>query len=343
MPPLRVGILGFGTVGSSVARRLVTAALADRFTLTHIVDRRAHEKRRMLPPASIDWSTDVERLLTSAVGAVVETVGGAEPAGEWIRRALLAGMSVVTANKQVMATRGLELLRLAERQGRQLRFEAAVGGAVPIVRAVADGLAGDDIWRIVAILNGTTNAVLSRMEATGCAIHEAIRDASRHGYAEADPTLDLDGHDARSKLAILCALAFGLKVVPDAIPISSASGISPEDFVAARRTGSTIRQLAHAEYDRETRTLTAWVRPERVPIDSIFGRTKGPQNSALVTGTYGGTLGMFGAGAGGSATAVAIVSDLLAIARDRAAIVPAPATHSNFEMSNVEVQEAATC
>jgi homoserine dehydrogenase len=231
---------------------------------------------------------------------------------------------VVTANKHVIARDGELLRRLAARQGRQLRFEAAIGGAMPIVRAVADGLAGDRLTRIVAILNGTTNAVLSQMDATRCSIDDAVRDAQRRGFAEQDPRLDLEGDDARAKLAILCGLAFGLRVTPAEIAARSSATITCEQIDAARREGATIRQLAYACYDAVESTLTAWVAPVVVPRHGVFGRTVGPQNAALITGAHAGEIGVSGAGAGGEATAVAIISDLITIARDRAAIVPAP-------------------
>lgn len=260
-PRCRIALLGFGTVGAAVARRL-TAADADlaqpAFQLTHIFDRRAGEKRHALPAAGLTWTARIDDVLHADVDIVVEAIGGLEPAAGWIRDALLVGKSVVTANKQVIARHGASLLTLAARQGRQLRFEAAVGGAMPIVRAVGDGLAGDRITRIVAILNGTTNAVLSHMEAAGGSIESALADVRARGWAEAEPTADLDGDDARAKLAILCALAFGLRVDPSQIATRSTAPVTSGDFERARRQGGTIRQLAHAEYDRAASALTAW-------------------------------------------------------------------------------------
>jgi homoserine dehydrogenase len=322
-PPFRVGIIGFGTVGSAVARRL-TAGIPG-IQLTHVCDRRAAEKRSRLPvDAPLAWTTCIDDVLQSNVDVIVEAVGGLDPAGAWIRAALLAGKSVVTANKQVVARDGPALLRLAAQQGRQLRFEAAVGGAMPIVRAIGDGLAGDRLRRVAAILNGTTNAVLSRMDATGCSLSSALADAQARGLAEADPSLDLDGGDAAAKLAILCALAFGIRVDASCIDTRSAGEVTAADFADARRRGCTIRQLAHAEYDDDECTLTAWVAPVVVARESIFGRTVGAANVAVMTGAYAGDVVISGAGAGGDATAVAVISDILAIARDRAAIVPAP-------------------
>ena len=336
----RIAILGFGTVGSAVARRL-TSGSRD-FQLTHILDRRAAAKRDALAAVDVVWTTRIEDVLESDADIVVEALGGVDPAAGWIRAALLAGKSVVTANKQVIARCGAELLALAERQGRQLRFEAAVGGAMPIVRALGDGLAGDRVTRIDAILNGTTNAVLSRMEVSRCSMQEALDDAKAGGLAEADPSADLDGHDAAAKLAILCALAFGLRVDPAQIDLRSTAGLTALDLARARVDGGTVRQIAHAQYDYDSATLTAWVAPVTVPLGSIFASTTGPRNAAIVTGEYSGETVVCGTGAGGAATAVAILSDIAAIARDRAAIVPAPLLSAGFELrtSNFEFANA---
>ena len=327
----RIALLGFGTVGSAVARRLTSGP--SPFQLTHILDRRAACKRDSLTAADVIWTTRIEEVLESDADVVVELIGGVEPAADWIRAALLAGKSVVTANKQVMARHGAALLTLAARQGRQLRFEAAVGGAMPIVRTIGDGLAGDRISRIDAILNGTTNAVLSRMEATHCSIGDALADARCRGFAEADPSADLDGDDAAAKLAILCALAFGLRVEPAQIDVQSTANITALDLARARAAGGTIRQIAHADYDYATSMLTAWVAPVTVPLDSIFAGTTGPRNAALLTAEHSGETVVAGTGAGGNATAVAIISDINAIARDRSAIVPAPILSTDFELA----------
>ena len=322
----KVGILGFGTVGSAIARRLTGPDSLSALQLTHISDRRAREKRARQSEALADlaWTDRVDDLLASDIDIVVDAASGGEPAADYIRAALLAGKSVVTANKQVIARQGQALLTLAERQGRQLRFEAAVGGAMPIVRVIGDGLAGDRIVRIEAILNGTSNTVLSRMEQTSCPIDEAIAEACARGYAEADPSVDLDGVDAAVKLAILCALAFNVHITPSQIDTHTTAKIAPEDFVEARKRGGTIRQIAHAEYDAIRRALIVWVSPRVVSTSSIFARANGPENAAVISGAYAGDIVLLGAGAGADATAVAAVGDLAAIARDRAAIVPAP-------------------
>lgn len=339
----RVALLGFGTVGAAVARRLTSAdpGAASSIRLTHIFDRRAAQKRASFGAPDVTWTDRLDDILHSHADIVVEAIGGVEPAAAWMRAALLAGKSVVTANKQAIAAHGGDLLSIAARQGRQLRFEAAVGGAMPIVRAIGEGLAGDRITRIEAILNGTTNAVLSQMEATGCALDEALREARARGYAEADPSADLDGLDARAKLAILCTLAFGLRLDPSRIEIRSSASIVPADFEKARRHGATLRQIAFAAYDHAARTLTASVAPTEVPCASIFGRTTGPQNAAVITGAHSGETGIFGAGAGGDATAVAVLGDIAAIARDKAAVVPAPVLSSEFTVLSSVLAEAS--
>jgi homoserine dehydrogenase len=322
----RVGILGFGTVGSAVARRLTAPDHPPSLLLTHICDRRARDKRARQPEAiaACVWSDQFDDLLASDVDVIVEAISGGEPAVDYVRAALLTGKSVVTANKQLIARHGGPLLTLAERQGRQLRFEGAVGGAMPIVRALADGLTGDRVESIDAILNGTSNAVLSRMDETGCAIDEAIADACAAGYAEEDPSLDLDGVDAAAKLTILCALAFGLRVNPADVDTRTTANTAPERFAEARQRHGTIRQIAHADYDRVQGALTAWVAPVVVPRAALFGRTAGSRNAAVVHCAHSGDITFSGPGAGGDATAVAVLSDLVAISRDRAAIVPAP-------------------
>jgi homoserine dehydrogenase len=335
MSVTRVALLGFGTVGSALARRLTASPRFPHIALTHVFDRSAARKRDAFDPChKVVWTAHIEDVLASDADIVVEAIGGVDPAAEWIRQALLRGKSVVTANKQVVARHGASLWALAARQGRQFRFEAAVGGAMPIVRAISDGLAGDRLTRIVAILNGTTNAVLSRMDADGLTMAQALHEARAKGFAEADASTDLDGDDARAKLAILCALAFGVRVGVEDIPARSVAQITQADFTRARTGGATIRQLAHADYDRASATLTAWVAPVTVARDSVFGRATGAHNVAVITGDHAGEIVISGAGAGGDPTAVAIISDVAAIARDRAAVVPAPRLTSDFSVRN---------
>ncbi len=322
----RVGILGLNAVGSAVARRLTGPDRVPHLHLTHIFDRRARDKqtRQTESLGQLTWTDRFDDLLASDIDIVIETIPASEPAVDYIRAALLAGKSAVTANRQVMAHQGQALLGLAERQGRQLRYEAAVGGAMPIVRTLGDALAGDHVLRIDAILNATSNVVLSKMESTGCPIDEAIAEACALGIAESDPATDLDGVDAAAKLAILCALGFGVKVAPSDIDTRTTMRVGSREFSEARLRAGTIRQVAHAAFDRQRRVLEAWVAPMIVPQGSVFGTASGPWNAAVISCAYAGEITMTGQGAGGDVSAMAIVGDLLAIARDRAAIVPSP-------------------
>ncbi len=339
----RVGLLGFGAVGIAIARRLTSPDSPPSLQLTHICDRRAREKqaRQSDVLAGLVWTDRFDDLITSDVDIIVEAVSGSEPASDYVRAALLAGKSVVTASKLVIAHHGQALLTLAERQGRQLRFEAAVGGAMPIVRVLADSLAGDRVLSIDAILNGTSNAVLSRMDERGCEMDEAVADACARGYADADPSVDLDGSNAAAKLVILCALAFGLRVGPGQVETRTTARIRPLDFETARLRNGTIRQIAHAGYDRDRSSLSVWVAPMFVSRLSVFGRSVGPQNAAVVHGAYAGDITVTGAGAGGDAMAVAAIGDLAAIARDRAAIVPAPLLTEPRQMSGLSDPQLA--
>ena len=243
-----------GTVGGSVARILVERPeLADRLQLTHVFNRDVARKRADWVPSSVTWTENVDELLAAQPDAVVEVIGGVEPAGGWVRRALEQGAAVVTANKMLLAAHGPELLHLAATRGTQLRFEAAVGGGVPLIHGVREGLAGDNLMRVAGILNGTSNYVLSRMAASDEAMDAVLDDARRLGYAEADPSADIDGDDAGAKLVVLAGIAFRRHLRLADIPRRSIRPISAADFRYARRLGCTIRQIADGRDASETR------------------------------------------------------------------------------------------
>ena len=312
MKPLRVALLGFGTVGGSVARILVERPdLADRLQLTHIFNRGVSRKRADWVPSSVVWTESIDELFASKPDAVVEVVGGLEPAGAWVRRALEQGSAVVTANKMLLAAHAPELLHLAATRGTQLRFEAAVAGGVPLIHGVREGLAGDRLLRVSGILNGTCNYILSRMAASDEAMAGVLADAQRLGYAEADPSADVDGHDAGAKLVVLAGIAFRRHLRLEDIPRQTIRTISAADFRYARRLGCTIRQIAMAETDGPD--FHAFVGPALVLRGSHFGLNKGANNVVTIAGHYGGENSFSGAGAGGPATAVAVVSDLLSL------------------------------
>jgi len=331
--PLSVAILGFGTVGGSVARIVSERPeLADRIRLTHIFNRGIARKRVDWVPSSVAWTEDFDALLQSRPDVIVEVIGGLEPAGDWVRRALQQGIAVVTANKMLLADHGPELLHLAVKHETQLRFEAAVAGGVPLIHGVREGLAGDRLLRVAGILNGTSNYVLSTMSSGGQSMAEVMTEARRLGYAEADPSADVDGDDAGAKLVVLSGIAFRRHVRLADIPRHSIRPISAADFRYASRLGCTIRQMAMVEASGDG--FHALVGPALVRQSSNFGLNMGANNIVTVAGHYGGETSFSGAGAGGPATAVAVVSDLLSLTRRErdqgeewlpAPVVPPPA------------------
>ena len=246
--PLRVALLGFGTVGGSVARILCERPeLSDRLQLTHIFNRDVARKRAAWVPSSVTWTEDADVLFGAKPDVVVEVVGGVDPAGGWVRRALQQGAAVVTANKMLLAAHGPELLNLAVTHETQLRFEAAVAGGVPLIHGVREGLSGDRLMRVAGILNGTSNYVLSTMAAGDQSMTDVLVDARRLGYAEADPSADIDGDDAGAKLVVLAGIAFRRHLLLKDIPKRSIRPISAADFRYASRLGCTIRQIAMVE------------------------------------------------------------------------------------------------
>ncbi len=309
-----VGIAGFGTVGQAVAR-ILTGGMHPGLRLTHICNRNIARKKAGWKGPPVVWTESFDELVESPVDVVVELIGGLSPAREWIDQALTAGKSVVTANKQVIAHAGPQLLAQAGRQERHLLFEAAVAGGIPIVRALLDGLSGDRLYRIQGILNGTCNYILTRMEREQVSFDDALTAAQQLGFAEADPTADIDGIDAQAKLAILVGVGLGRAVQVDEIPLSSIAPIAPVDFVYAKRLGYVIRQVARAELIAQTGGIRAAVQPALVPENSALGRVGGSQNVVVVDGEFGGETALSGFGAGGDPTAVAVLSDLMAIAR----------------------------
>ncbi len=332
---LSVGLLGFGTVGQSVAR-LIVERNDGLLSLSHIFNREVARKRVDWVPPHVVWTDRVEDCFTAPLDVIVEVVGGIDPARSWHERALDAGLPVVTANKQLIATHGQTLLDQAARRGVDLLFEAAVGGGIPVVRGLREGIAGDRLTSVSGILNGTCNYILTRMESAGLPFAAALSEAQAQGFAEADPTDDLDGYDARAKLCILARVGLGLDVAPADVACESIRSISDDDFVYARRLQATIRQVSRvttADGDVQAR-----VGPALVPLTSPLARVIGSQNVIVAGGAYGRETTFAGYGAGGFPTAVAVVSDLLAIAR-RAGGAPAawPATTAPASVSTLQV------
>jgi homoserine dehydrogenase len=326
VPNCNVALLGFGTVGSSVARILCERS-STHLRLTHILNRNVARKKVDWLPPSVRWTENIDDVLSSGADIVVEVMGGLQPTEDWIRRALASGKSVVTANKQLIARRGPELIGLAREMKQQIQFGASVAGGVPVISGLHEGLAGDELFKIRGILNGTCNYILSQIEANGIPFATALREAQKLGFAEADPTEDIDGLDARAKLAILARVGLHCNVRPESIVARSISAIDAIDFEYANQLGCTIRQISWAEL-QETQNQTqkptpvsddlfAAVQPALIELSSPLARVEGSQNLVVASGKYGGETVFGGHGAGGHPTAVAVVSDILAIARSR--------------------------
>jgi homoserine dehydrogenase len=263
----------------------------------------------------VRWTESFADVIASDADIVIELLGGIEPAHDFIRQALLAGKSVVTANKHVMAKHGAELLALARKTGQRLEYGASVGGAVPVLPALQYGLSGDRLLRVRGVLNGTCNYILSNMEERGTTLASALVSAQKLGYAEADPANDIHGLDAACKLAIVARLGLHAEVDPMDIFRQSIDCIAPVDFYNARQLGCTIRQISSAEVKRDS--LVAWVGPALVPLRSHLANTHDNQNALVITGKNSGDTLLAGRGAGGAPTAVAVVSDLLAISVEK--------------------------
>jgi len=311
---LKVAIAGFGTVGSSVAR-ILTEHPPGGLRLTHVCNRNFKRKQVDWLRDSVQWCDDIEQVLSADVDVVIELIGGLEPAGSWVRRTLASGKSVVTANKQLIARHGAELERLAHEHGQRILYGASVAGGVPVISGVQEGLAGDELVRLCGILNGTCNYILTRIEKAGVSFADALSEAQKLGFAEADPSEDVDGLDARAKLTILARTGLRVSVGPTDIQARSISPIEPVDFEYAKLLNCTIRQIACAE--KIDKTLFASVQPTLVHESSPLAAVEGPQNLVMSTGKYGGETVFAGHGAGGNATAVAVVSDLISIVRAR--------------------------
>jgi homoserine dehydrogenase len=312
---LKVAIAGFGTVGRSVAK-LLCLEENDGFELTHIFNRNVGRKKVDWVPSSVRWTESINEILSSDADIFVELVGGLQPAGEWIRKALRAGKSVVTANKLLIADSGADLTELARATGRRLEFGASVAGGIPAIIGIQEGLAGDRLAKIAGVLNGTCNFILTKMEATGASFESALKEAQELGYAEADPTNDVEGYDARAKLVILTQAGLRASVRSEQIPCWPISSVEAVDFAYARELSCTIRQISLAKKETENGLrVRAFVRPALVPVSSLVAHVEGSKNLVTATGQYAGQMVFSGFGAGGDPTAVAVVSDLYSIAR----------------------------
>jgi homoserine dehydrogenase len=318
--PLKVGLAGLGTVGSSVVHLLDSGrdkliARCGRGIEIVALSARSRGKKRGVDLKKFRWVADpVELARDPSIDVLVEVIGGAgDPAQAAVETALSCGKSVVTANKALLAEHGQKLAALAERQRVALNFEASVGGGIPIIKTLREGLNGDAFTRIYGILNGTCNYILSRMEQDRLAFADCLREAQRLGYAEADPSFDVEGHDTAQKLSILASLAFGSKLDPDAIYVEGISSITLADLDAAEELGYRVKLLGVAV--RTEAGIEQRVHPTMVPKESAIAQVMGVTNAVTIDAEGLAPVTLVGPGAGGMATASAVVSDLADIAR----------------------------
>lgn len=315
---LGVGLIGAGTVGAEVADRLLTWAptigrrAGAGLVLRRVAVRDAGKAHPRVPSHLL--TIDAHQVIDDpAIDIVVEVAGGEEPARSWIERAIRARKHVVTANKVVMAAHGPELLELAGEMDVDVYFEAAVGGGIPLISTFKVDLAANQLERVTAIINGTTNYMLSRMAAEGSGFAEVLADAQREGFAEADPTEDVDGHDAVAKLAIMASIAFGARVHPRQVYREGIRAVQPVDFRYARELGYAIKLMAWAE--RTPRGVEARVHPTMVPLTHPLAGVEGVHNAVFIEGDLVGQVLLQGLGAGARPTASAVIGDLIDLAR----------------------------
>nr|WP_108871897.1 homoserine dehydrogenase [Tessaracoccus timonensis] len=316
MEALKVGLLGAGTVGTQVARIIIDQAeeLEQRvgrpLRLTGIGVRDLEKERPGIDPALL--TTDLESVVDSA-DVVVEVMGGLEPTEALVRRALERGSSVVTANKALLGERLIELSELADANNADLYFEAAVAGAIPIIRPLRESLVGDEVTSVIGIVNGTTNYILDKMVSTGMGFDEALQQAQSLGYAEADPTADVEGHDAASKAALLAALAFHTNVKGSEVFCEGITQITQKDIEAAKAMNCTVKLLAVARANDDS--IAVKVHPAMVPLKHPLASVSGAFNAVFVTTREAGELMFLGPGAGGAPTASAVMGDVVTVAR----------------------------
>ncbi|WP_246104696.1 homoserine dehydrogenase [Rudaeicoccus suwonensis] len=318
--PLKVALLGCGVVGSAVARRLhddardLAARVGAPLQITGVAVR---DITRPRPESGVDaslFTTDAESLVERA-DLVVELMGGIEPARSLLLRAIEHGASVVTANKALLGEDGPQLFEAADARGVDLSYEAAVAGAIPLLRPLRESLAGDSVRRVMGIVNGTTNFILDKMDRTGAALDDVLAEAQQLGYAEADPTADVEGYDARAKAAILASLAFHTRVATPDVYCEGIMGVTAEDIRAARKIGLVVKLLAICE--RTDEGVSARVHPTLVPRSHPLGSVREAFNAVFVETELAGQLMFYGKGAGAEPTASAVLGDLVQAARHR--------------------------
>lgn len=320
--PLKVALLGCGVVGSEVARIMTTDAadLAARIgapvELAGIAVRRAGRPRPGVPGHLI--TTDAEALVNRGdIDVVIEVVGGIEPSKGLILAAFKQGASVVSANKALLAKDGAELHQAAAEAGVDLYYEAAVAGAIPLIRPLRESLAGDRVNRVLGIVNGTTNFILDKMDSTGAGYSEALEEATALGYAEADPTADVEGFDAAAKAAILAGIAFHTKVTAADVYREGLTEVTAADIASAKQMGCVVKLLAICERAADGESVTARVHPAMIPLSHPLASVREAYNAVFVEAEAAGRLMFYGPGAGGAPTASAVLGDLVAVCRNK--------------------------
>jgi len=347
---LRVALLGGGSVGAQVARLLLEHSdeLANRvgasLELVGILVRDLDAPRTVDLPREL-LTTDADSLILGA-DIVIELMGGIEPARSYILTAINSGADVVTANKALLAQHGAELFEAADQVGAQLNYEAAVAGAIPIVRPLRDSLAGDTVNRILGIVNGTTNFILDRMDTAGDTLEEALATATELGYAEADPTADIEGYDAAQKAALLASLAFHTNVPLDKVYREGITQVTPQQIESARKAGYVVKLLAICERltDPETgeQGVSARVYPAMVHRGHPLAAVHGANNAVFVEAEAAGPLMFYGAGAGGVQTASAVLGDLVSVARRHVMGGPGYAASSHADLPVLDIGKVTT-
>jgi homoserine dehydrogenase len=317
---VRVGLLGCGNVGAAFVRLVdenadvIAARAGTRVEISRVAVRDVTKTRESKLPASA-FTTDAAAVVAAPdVDLVVEVMGGVEPARELIESALRAGKPVVTANKELIARDGPELLRIAADAGVDLLFEASVAGGIPLIRPLRESLAGDRIRRVLGIVNGTTNFILTRMTEDGSTFDDALAEAQRLGYAEADPTADVEGYDAAAKAAIIATIAFGAPVRPDDVYREGISAVTDDDIRSARSLGYVVKLLAVAE--ERGGDIAVRVHPAMVPAQHPLASVRDSFNAVFIEADAVGELMLYGRGAGGNPTASAVLGDLVDAARN---------------------------
>ena len=344
--PLRIALLGAGSVGSQVARLLIEnkeelgLRVGAELQLIGIAVRNLDSKRNANLPKEL-FTTDAEALINSA-DIVIELMGGIDPARKYVTQALNSGADVITANKALIAAHGPELLDLAEQLGAQLYYEAAVGGAIPIIRPLRESLAGDKVNKVMGIVNGTTNFILDRMESTGASFADALKEALDLGFAEADPTADVEAYDAASKAAILASLAFHSEVPVEKVYREGITKITALQIETAREAGYAVKLLAICERvpatEEHPEGIVVRVHPTLIPDEHPLEAVRGAYNAVFVEAESAGQLMFYGAGAGGPETASAVLGDLVGAAKRWIAGGPgiADSVHANLEVLPVQ-------